>query len=124
MAVSWAQLCRGRDLLIRERGVEVVFADERRHRVAIEERDDAFLLSAIVARQSAVSSVKDLPLTVWQRNRATALVGFRLDQRGRLVGEAIVPKIGLAADEFKLIVRAVATECDRFEFSLTGRDNE
>jgi hypothetical protein len=124
MAVSWTPLCRGRDLVISERGVEVVFADERRHRVTVEERDDAFLLSAIVARQSVVSSLKDVPLKVWQRNRATALVGFRLDQRGRLVGETIVPKIGLAADEFKLSVRSVATECDRFEFSLTGRDNE
>ena len=66
----------------------------------------------------------DLPIQVWLRNRATALVGFRIDSRGRLVGEALVPKAGLTAEEFQIYVRAVAVQCDRLEYLLTGRDQE
>lgn len=52
------------------------------------------------------------------------LVGFRLDQKGRLVGEAWVPKAGLSRDEFLLYVKRVADECDLFEYHLTGNDRE
>ena len=52
------------------------------------------------------------------------MIEFRVDRRGRLVGEAWVPKPGLDADEFLLYVRRVAEECDRFEYILTGRDVE
>jgi hypothetical protein len=41
-----------------------------------------------------------------------------------VVGEAWVPKEGLTAEEFQVYVRAVATESDRFEYALTGRDVE
>jgi hypothetical protein len=124
MAANWAQLCRTRDLIVGERSVEAVFSGERRHRVTVEDQEDGYLLSAIVVRQAVVLSLSDLPLQVWQRNRATALVGFRIDPRGRLVGEAHVPKVGLTAEEFQLYLRSVATECDRFEYVLTGRDVE
>jgi hypothetical protein len=40
------------------------------------------------------------------------VLGFRLDQKGRLVGEAWVPKAGLSRDEFLLYVKRVADECD------------
>jgi len=40
------------------------------------------------------------------------LVGFRLDQKGRLVGEAWVPKAGLSGDEFLLYVERVE-RCQR-----------
>jgi hypothetical protein len=52
------------------------------------------------------------------------LVGFRLDQKGRLVGEAWVPKAGLTRDEFLLYAKRVADECDLFEYHLTGKDRE
>lgn len=52
------------------------------------------------------------------------LVGFRMDQKGRLVGEAWMPKVGLGREEFLLYVRRVASECDLFEYSVTGKDCE
>ena len=45
-------------------------------------------------------------------------------RRGRVVAGAWVPKAGLTQEEFQLYVRAVAVESDRFEYRLTGRDNE
>ena len=87
-------------------------------------RDDDYLISAFVVRQAVVSSIMELPLQAWIRNRATQLVGFRVDRQGRLRAEAWVPKAGLTAEEFQLYVRRVAAESDRFEYLLTGRDIE
>jgi hypothetical protein len=41
-----------------------------------------------------------------------------------MVGEAWTPKAGLSRDEFLAYVRRVATECDLFEYHLTGKDRE
>ncbi|AUX27009.1 uncharacterized protein SOCEGT47_075820 [Sorangium cellulosum] len=51
-------------------------------------------------------------------------LGFRLEDRGRLVGEAWIPKAGLSVEEFATCVRQVAVECDRLEYLLTGKDAE
>ena len=124
MAAEWSRLCKAPDLKCDADSVDVTLGDGRRHRVDVEQQADAFVLSAIVVRQSKVASQSDLPVQAWLRNRAVALVGFRIDKRGRMVGEAWMPKIGLTADEFQLVVRTVAVECDRFEYVLTGRDVE
>jgi hypothetical protein len=121
---EWPQLCRAKDLLVDGRYVDVVFADQRRHRVSVADEGEAFRLSAVVVRQAFVRSTPELAIRAWRRNRATTLVGFQIDERGRLVGEALVPMPGLTADEFQLYLRAVAAECDRFEYLLTGRDVE
>ena len=68
--------------------------------------------------------IPDAALRAWKRNRSTQLVGFRVDRKGRLVGEAWVPKAGLERGEFLLYVVRVATECDLFEYHLTGKDRE
>ena len=104
--------------------VEVTFHEGRRHRVTVEEVDEEYRLTALVARRRDVADLHNLPMQIWLRNRGTALVGFRIDQRGAVVGEAWVPKVGLTAEEFQVYVRAVATESDRFEYSLTGKDVE
>ena len=124
MAAEWSHLCMAPDLKCDAHHVDVTFGDGRGHRVNVEQQADAFVLSAIVVRQSKVALQSDLPVQAWLRNRAVALVGFRIDKRGRLVGEAWMPKIGLTAEEFQLVVRNVAVECDRFEYVLTGRDVE
>lgn len=71
-----------------------------------------------------MASLPDLPLKIWSRNRVVSLIGFRIDHRGRLVGEAWVPKVGITKSEFQLYLRTVAVEADRFEYTLTGRDSE
>lgn len=104
--------------------IVITFRDERHHRVTVEVETEEYVLSALVARQSIVASLPDLPLQVWIRTRAVSLVGFRIDHRGRLVSEAWVPKAGITESEFQLYLRTLAVEADRFEYILTGRDAE
>ena len=122
---DWQRMCRGETAFsLEEDAIVVVLADERRHRVEIEDLGDAYQLRGIVARRSVVDALQDCVLRAWRRNRATQLMGFRLDHRGRLIGEAWVPKAGLKRDEFVMYIRTVAAECDRFEYVLTGKDRE
>lgn len=124
MAADWVRFCRAKGLTVSEPHVDVAFGDGRRHRVTVKDEGDSYLISGCVARQAVVTSVPDLPVRVWTRNRATQLVGFRIDRRLRLVGEAWLPKDGLTPEEFQLYLRSVASECDRFEYILSGRDVE
>lgn len=122
---DWQQFCRGAEgVSIDGNGVDVTTADQRRHRVDIRETSDMYELSGVVARPAAVGTVPDVALRAWRRNRAMQLVGFRVDTKGRLVGETWVPKAGLRREEFLIYVRRVATECDLFEYHLTGKDRE
>jgi hypothetical protein len=91
--------------------------------VSVKDEGEEYLLAAVVTRQ-AVPLLSDLPVQAWLRNRGTSLLGFRIDRRRRLVAEAWVPKVGLTAEEFQMYLRAVAAEADRFEYSLTGKDQE
>jgi hypothetical protein len=104
--------------------VDVKLEDGRQHRIAVEDQGDAYQLTAIVVRQAVVASLPDVPVQAWLRNRATVLVGFRIDRQRRLIAEAWVPKAGLTAEEFQLYLRKLAAEGDRFEYVLTGRDAE
>src|SRR5687768_13196480 len=122
---NWKQFCRGVEgVVIDGDGVDVVQADKRRHHIFIQETADSYELTGVVARASALSAWADVPLRAWRRNRAMQLVGFRVDQKGRLVGEAWVPKVGLRRDEFLLYLKRLAAECDLFEYHLTGKDRE
>ena len=122
---DWKRWCRGQEgLSVDGNGIVVTFVGGRHQRVYVDDVDGALELTGFVARQAALQSVPDAPLRAWERNRTTHLVGFRVDRKGRLVGEAWVPKPGLGADEFLYYVQRVAEECDRFEYILTGRDVE
>lgn len=105
--------------------IEVTFADSRKHRVTVEEGSDrrGLRLSAVAARPAMVPDDPEGPhVHAWKRNRFSDLVGFKIDGRGRLVGEAWVPLAGLDAEEWALYVRTVARACDRVEYLLSGRD--
>src|SRR5687768_6601601 len=124
MPAEWERMCRARDVRIEGSHVYLELKDQRRHRVTVHETPAAFLLSGLVCGRQHVLQIPDLAILAWKRNRALQLVGFRIDQKQRLVGEAWVPRAGLTRDEFLLYVRTVAIECDRFEFMLTGKDME
>jgi len=121
---DWVSFCAADDLDVRPPRIDVVFPGGRRHRVTVRVCREGYRLAAVVVRQDVVAERPDLPILIWKRNRATALVGFRLDPGGRLIGESCVPRVGLSADEFRLHVRRLAGECDRLEYLLTGRDAE
>ena len=125
MTADWAGFCKGaRDLRVEGDRVEIQFAEGRHHQLTIEDTGDAYRVIGVVAKPGVTSTIPDLALHVWRRNRATMLAGFRIDPRGRLLGESLIPKVGLSAGEFQQWVRVVAAECDRFEHALTGRDVE
>lgn len=122
---DWRGFCRGEsDLSVDQNDIVVTFADERVHRVSVHESADSYEFSAVVARAAVIREIDDAPLRAWRRNRATQLLGFRIDAKGRLVGEAWAARPGIDREEFLMYVRRVATECDLFEFHLTGKDRE
>lgn len=124
MAADWRRHCTAQDLTAAGDRVEVKFHDGRRHTVVVEELGDRLRLEAIVVRKRHVEESPELSVKAWLRNRRSTLVGFRIDDRRRLIGEAWVPQAGLTTKEFQLYVRSVAAECDRLEFELTGKDEE
>jgi len=124
MKTDWREYCRAAGFTSITGGVEVRFTSGRSQKVTVEDHDDTLLMSSIVARPSVVAEISDAALRAWVRNRSVSLVGFRVDHRGRLLGEAWVPRAGITAKEFQFILHHVAVECDRFEFQLTGKDQE
>lgn len=132
MATDWRRLTREAGLRLQDGAITVRFDDGRSHLVfADDEAGDgrALRLWSVAAKPSALDRAQDPNgsqdpnLAAWQRNRASDLVGFKIDHRSRLIGEAWVPVAGLTAEEWGLYVRTVARVCDRMEYLLTGRDD-
>ena len=124
MTAEWRRLCRGSHFEFEGDDVIVRFENGRSHRVQLHETDDAFELHCVVARSIAGRSHRDLSLWIWRVNRAAQLVSFRIDARGRVVASGWMPKAGVTAQEFQMVLRRVAVESDRLEFLLTGKDRE
>lgn len=124
MPSDWKRAIRASGHTVSGNEIRVRLAGEREHRVVVTESDDCLVFTARVAGPSAVRALDDALLRAWLRNRGTKLVGFRLDARGWLIGEAWAPRVGLEDDEVRVYAQTVAAECDRFEFQLTGRDME
>jgi hypothetical protein len=123
--IEWRALCVGApDIAPNNDGLTVRFSNGRVQRVGVRTGDGVIELRSVVARRAIVEKLENVVLMAWERNRASSLVGFRADDRGRLVGESWVPTAGLTRDEFLFTVRSVAAACDLFEFQLTGHDRE
>lgn len=120
VAASWGKFLKGSDAKVAGDFVDVPLGNGRAHRVNVEELDDGYRLSGVVVR----SGGEEFALKAWLRNRAVSVVAFQVSEKGRLVGSTFVSAAGLSAHEFRFSVFAVATECDRFEAILTGRDVE
>ena len=63
-------------------------------------------------------------IEAWPLNRYRELVGFKVAERGTIVGEAWIPRIELNADEWRVYVFTLARSCDRLEYLWTGADRE
>ena len=66
---------------------------------------------------------RDLARLVWRRNAEHEIVTFAFDRRDRLIGRIRHPADHLDYEELEIYVTALARECDRFEYLLTGRDD-
>jgi hypothetical protein len=123
--MEWRKLCSSaRDVEVDGDSLVVSLQDGRRHRIDVQVSDEAVELRAIVAGRAVVESQEDAALAAWYKNRAISLVGFRIDRKGRLIGETWIPQAGLTAAEFLVYVHSMAAACDLFEFQLTGQDKE
>jgi hypothetical protein len=94
---------------------------ERSHKVIVDDTppDAIYLSSIVVPRRYAPP---DAALQLWKMNRFRELVGFKIVEHGRVIGECWVPRVGISADEWKLYVMTLARACDRLEYLWTGRD--
>jgi hypothetical protein len=121
---DWNRYCQAKDIKIEEDEAHGTLTAGRTHHVAVVEQEDGYMLRSLVVRAADVNSTPDAAVKAWLRNRFTELVSFRIDNKGRMVGEAWAPKKGLTPEEFGTLVRAIASESDRFEYVLTGADRE
>ena len=124
MQPDWKSYCRTDGLKVEENDIEVSLDTDRRQSIRVEEDREAFHLISLVATKAIIERIVDASIRAWQRNRSVTLVSFRVDHKGRMIGESWVPKAGLTGVEFQLYVNTLAVECDRFEHQLTGRDVE
>jgi hypothetical protein len=124
MQLEWKTLSRAAGLKVEGDEIHVSLGTGRKQLVQVSDARDTIRLHSFVARAAIVAQIENVSLRAWQRNRAVALVSFRIDQKGRLLGESWVPKIGLNEIEFQLYVITLAVECDRFEQQFTGHDVE
>src|ERR1035438_6024882 len=123
--IEWSEFCVGEpDLTPDDAGVTVQFSNGRGQRIDVRPADGVIEFRGVVARRAVAMQIEHLALVAWEHNRASSLVGFRVDDRGRLVGESWVPTCGLTRDEFIFYLRSAAAACDLFEYQLTGKDRE
>lgn len=122
---SWLKSLDRRQFDVEGSSVTCWFGDRdsgRKHVVRLQRHEDGLRFEATVATARTLARMNEDPARwAWRRNRASSLVGFRVDQK-RLIAEAIAPTIGLTETEFLVYLRAVAAEADRMELVLTGRD--
>lgn len=125
MNADWGALSKQAGLAVVDGAISVGFRNNRHQIVQVDDRSEGSLrVWSVVAKPAIVSELGDALLRAWRRNRLTELVGFHIDGRGRMIGEVLVPTLGLTADEWGFTVRYLARACDGFEFVLTGRDVE
>ncbi len=99
---------------------------ERGQTVQVSTVDEMCVLTSVVLGSRAVTKSnkrwRRLALLAWQRNAEHQLVTFAFDRHDRLVGRIEHPAKYLDPEELELYVNALARECDRFEYLLTGAD--
>ena len=123
------RLCSEKGIEWEMEGAEIVVrmtTHRRQQRIRVSLEDRQYVFSTAVLRASATRHNPDyrrrVALRAWARNAKTELVTFTFDRAGRLVGEIRHPADHLDTAELVIYLRILATEGDRFEYVLTGRD--
>ena len=98
----------------------------RQQRIRVRREGNQYVFSTPVLGAAATRHNpqyrRRVALRAWGRNAKTELVAFTFDRTGRLVGEIRHPADHLDTTELAIYLRILATEGDRFEYVLTGRD--
>lgn len=128
MSVSWKGLCRDAGLKYEGDSIRVPCGNDRFHVVRVDDSDSQVirLWSRVASRhQLAERPEMERPeIEAWLVNRYRELIGFKVAERGTIIGESWIPTIDVAPDEWALYVRTLATACDRMEYLWTGADIE
>ena len=122
MTINWKSFCSDAALKVEGNTIEVPLEGARHQNINVHISDDIIYLHSLVAHPAPTSRFENASLRAWERNRAVSIVAFRIDERGRMVGEAWMPTAGLTQGEFLTYIRTMAVECDRFEYQITGDD--
>lgn len=122
---DWPKMVKGQHFEVADGSVLVRLGHERAHRVTVSEVDDHYVLQSLVARASTLEALGEAPaFWAWRQNSSARLYHLHIDDRGRLIGEANIPKPCLTPDEFMLYLVTLARACDTMEYLLTGADRE
>jgi len=126
---SWKTLCRESGFRYEENSIRIPCGEERFQLIRVEEADDGVirLWSRVALRSQLPEGRPELErpeVEAWLINRYRELVGFKVAERGTIIGEVWVPKLGVTAEEWSLYVHTLAKACDRLEYLWTGTDRE
>jgi hypothetical protein len=129
LSVSWKALCREAGLRYQEQAISVPCGEERAQQVWVDDSnpDVIRLWSRVAFRRQLPDDRPELErpeVEAWLINRYRELVGFKVAERGTIIGEAWVPMIDVSVAEWALYVDTVAKACDRLEYLWTGSDRD
>ncbi|MBN9657047.1 MAG: hypothetical protein J0H49_02660 [Acidobacteria bacterium] len=102
----------------------ISFPSGRSQVIYIREANGRYQLTSRVVGSARVGNIglAAVARMIWARNRSTDVVEFAIDELGRLVGRIEHVTESLDRAELEAYLIALAQECDRFEYVLTGRD--
>ncbi len=124
MSASWKGLSREARLRYSGDVIRVACGENRFQEAHVDDSQPGMIrLWSRVATRAQISLERP-EIEAWLINRYRELVGFKIAERGTIIGEAWVPTIDLTADEWSMYVHTLAKACDRLEFLWTGRDVE
>jgi len=108
--------------------VHVQLWNGRKQRVTLGTFEDLYTFTSVAARSAFVTEStdrwNDFAVRVWRKNALSELVGFAFDRKHNLIGIIEQPQSSLEPEELFVYIDAVARECDRLEYALTGKDVE
>jgi hypothetical protein len=127
LSASWKALSRDAGLRYVGDTIHVPCGENRFQDVRVDDADpSAIRLWSRVATRSQLVDRPEMErpeVEAWLINRYRELVGFKVAERGTIVGETWIPMIDVTPVEWALHVRTLATACDRLEFLWTGEDS-
>jgi hypothetical protein len=123
LSSEWRRLTRKAALNLTGGEIRVSCGRERFQRVYVDDSiGEVIRLWSVIATRGAARHLTNPSLEVWRINSYRELVGFKVAEHGRVIGECWVPMIGITEGEWKTYVVTLAKACDRLEYLWTGKD--
>jgi hypothetical protein len=123
---NWRTCARHAGFSVTAETINVRLGSGRQQAVHVDESSEAAvrLWSVILPPQKTSELGDGRPLEfAWERNRLSDLMGFSVDQRGRLIGETWIALDGMTTEAVALHVGEVARICDWQELRLAATDD-